>query len=426
MRLGMSFGPDGIDVINYAHQLSNLPTNPYGRTVWWRYKSRSRFGKGQSNDYWYMSVTPGAFRRTPPEGTDAIVKDLPPIDSTWYQDILAELIRQCDELGICSDLVGVANCLLNGQYPKSSQIIISRLNQIYHLDQDDARDQLETELTDLYEIGLFSFGLNLNHFSSAIALLQLFVATGVYVEGEDFRTPHTTLPLCVRAIVESRDTEILTSFKEYVDWTYHNAKNDRAAALNAHSLLSFHRLLYSSVHGFWTVRSLLSGIDSRKLDYDYTAYTAEEHFCNAITSYTSISSFYARSPFALPEEWLTYYHVDHEQYRKRLSERWASILHPVLPQFMFRLLFNYYMLLDLKRRKSHDKEAVEVIRTEFDAIEQSFSGKLGTEAWIDYVILSASKILGHQDEAEKRAYKIAARYIACQHEVKSQNQSASE
>lgn len=195
----------------------------------------------------YISLSPGGFRRKPPPSKDLVVDsiDLKPTD--FFSKTLESIVKDYSEEPLVSSEVKAAKRLLHGCFDEESRQRLATFEELYQLPARQAKAKLEVEIADLYEDNLFSYGMSVIDFSSAMALVQLHAGGAIRLE--EFPR-HEELRVAVREIGKHATDNIKARepLQMFLDAEYSQAKECRSRAVQSRSLMEHHRYAYTACH----------------------------------------------------------------------------------------------------------------------------------------------------------------------------------
>jgi hypothetical protein len=288
----------------------------------------------------YVSLDPGEFRITPPDGPGDVIKEAPVSSSpvrlsnllkTHLQRIDAHANELTEELELLKQQgEKLLQNMQTNDYSEALNIFRAETSKL----RTDKTASAQEIVNGLYEKCFLGFLMPGTQYAMAIALLQIQMGVNLWIEQDVYSDVRSFLGSYLGDTSNSYPS-ILEGAAKIGNWHFEDGQKCLKAALASVTLDNFYRLLYLAAHHFWAACAIAT--DSEAVmpagNLNYTAAIAEESYSCVVTGvHGTLVDRALGHKDDFEERLINYFEQDNESEMERYVRDLTRPTNPVLPK----------------------------------------------------------------------------------------------
>lgn len=403
--------------VDFIRVIAHVDTSDVDGRVWWRIPRHINDPEGW--DPGYVSLDPGEFRGTPPDGPRDIIRDAPVSSNplrlsellkTQLQRIDAHADELTDELRLLKQQA--EKLLQNLQTNDYSEALNIFREESLRLKTNSVASAQET-VNNLYEKCFLSFLMPGTLFAMAMALLQIQMGVNLWIEEDVYSDVRSHLGSFVGDASKSYPT-ILEGAAKIGNWHFEDGQKCLKEALASVTLDTFYHKLYLAAHHFWAACAIAK--DSEETmppgQLNYTTAIAEESYSCVITGvHGNLVDLALGNRDDVEARLIDYFEQDNESEAQRFVRDLTRPTNPILPKHYARVSMARAMVSVGERWVHNAIKLLHSLEEEFHAQPTLFENSSREYYRIESGLMVAYRDIGDEERAKEYATKIIGRAL---------------
>jgi hypothetical protein len=329
--------------VDFIRAIAYADTSDVDGRVWWRIPRQINDPEGWETGY--MSLDPGEFRITPPDGPRDVIKDAPVSSNPLrLSDLLKMQLRRVDARGgeVTEELQllkqQAEKLLQNMQTNDYSQALNIFREETVKLRTGTAASAQEV-MNGLYQKCFLSFLMPGTLFAMAGALLQIQLGLNLWIEQDAYSDVRSFLGSYIRN-TSTDYPQIFEGAAKIGNWHFEDGQKCLKVALASVTLDTFYRQLYEAAYHFWAACAIAVASDPviPAVNLNYTTSIAEESYSCVVTGVNGwLVDLALGNEDDFEARLINYFQLDNESEAQRFVRDLTRPTNPVLPKHYARV-----------------------------------------------------------------------------------------
>ena len=402
---------------DFVHTIAELDDSTDHRRVWWCMPRHISDPEGWKPSY--ISLSPGEFRLTRPNGPNDIIRNAPAsphprrlsnvlkiqlghLDS--YANNLNEEMKLLKESG-----ERLLRNMQSNDYTEGLNIFREEGLKLRTGKTDSAQDLVNS----IYESCLFKFLLPGMTFAMAMTLLQIQIRANLWIEQDAFKDVRSYLGSFLSVTGKNHPT-ILEAAIEIGNRHFEDGQSSLKTALSSVTLESFYQQLYIAAHHFGAACVIAN--DTQEIipanQLSYTALIAEESFSCITTGLSyNLVEFINKQEDNFEKELIGYLEDGEDALAERSLRDFTRPTNPILPKHYARVSMARALIQLGDKLTQKGVEMLHSLEKEFYSRVAPFEESSSELFRIESGLMAGYRELGDEETSKRYAARMVGRAI---------------